>query len=110
MTSDAEQLQGIREAYDEQYGFRDPDTFVFKARKGLDAEIVAQISEIKGEPQWMREQRLKALEIYQSKPVPTWGADLSGLREDDIYFFVKPAEKEGRSWDEVPDGGQRCKG
>jgi Fe-S cluster assembly protein SufB len=105
--SDAEQLQGIREAYDEQYGFRDPDTYVFKARKGLDAAIVGQISEIKGEPAWMRAHRLKALEIYQSKPVPAWGPDLSGLREDDIYFFVKPAEQEARSWDDVPENIKR---
>ena len=82
--SDAEQLQGIRDDYAEQYGFQDPDTFVFRARKGLDAEIVGQISEMKGEPEWMRDYRLKALEIYQSKPVPTWGPDLSGLREEDI--------------------------
>src|SRR5690606_20207051 len=107
MASDAEQLQGIRERYDEQYGFRDPDQYVFKARKGLDRDIVAQISEMKNEPQWMRDQRLKALEIYQSKPVPTWGPDLSGLREEEIYFFVRPAEKEGRSWDEVPENIKR---
>ncbi len=101
--SDAEKLKGLREQYDEEYGFRDPDSFVFRARKGLDAEIVGQISEMKGEPEWMRTQRLKALEIYQSKPVPTWGPDLSGLREEDIYFFVKPAGQESRSWDDVPD-------
>ncbi|GAB4423932.1 MAG: Fe-S cluster assembly protein SufB [Anaerolineae bacterium] len=103
MMSDAEQLKGIREAYDEQYGFSDPEVYVFKTRKGLDEEIVAQISEAKGEPQWMRDYRLKALQIYRSKPVPTWGADLSGLIEDEIYFFVKPAEREARSWEEVPE-------
>src|SRR5690554_3298955 len=107
MASDAEHLQGIRERYDEQYGFSDPDNYVFRARKGLDAEIVAQISEMKNEPQWMREQRLKALEIYQSKPVPTWGPDLSGFNEDDIYFFVRPADKEGRSWEDVPEDIKR---
>ena len=101
--SDAEQIQGIREHYDEQYGFRDPDSYVFKARKGLDAEIVGQISEMKNEPEWMRAYRLKALKIYQSKPVPTWGPDLSGIVDDDIYFFVKPTDQEGRSWDDVPD-------
>jgi Fe-S cluster assembly protein SufB len=105
--SDAEQLKGLREAYDEQYGFSDPETSVFKARKGLDAEVVGQISEMKGEPEWMRVQRLKALEIYQSKPVPTWGPDLSGLREENIYFFVKPADQEARSWDDVPDNIKR---
>ncbi|HVO68944.1 MAG TPA: Fe-S cluster assembly protein SufB, partial [Aggregatilineaceae bacterium] len=105
--SDQEQLQGLREAYDEQYGFRDPESYVFKARKGLDAEIVGQISEMKGEPEWMRAYRLKALEVYQSKPVPTWGADLSGLREEEIYFFVKPAEQEARSWEDVPQNIKR---
>jgi Fe-S cluster assembly protein SufB len=105
--SDAEQLEGIREAYDEQYGFADPESYVFKAPKGLNAEVVGQISEMKNEPGWMRDYRLKALEIYQSKPVPTWGPDLSGLVEDDIYFFVKPADKESRSWDEVPENIKR---
>ncbi len=105
--NDAEQLKGLRERYEEQYGFRDPETYVFKARKGLDEEIVRQISAWKEEPQWMLEARLRALEIYRSKPVPTWGPDLSELREDDMYFFVKPAEKEARSWDEVPEDIKR---
>ena len=51
---------------------------------------------MKGEPEWMRAYRLKALEIYQSKPVPQWGANLEGLREDDMYFFVKPTDQEAR--------------
>jgi Fe-S cluster assembly protein SufB len=101
--SDQEQIKGIREAYEEEYGFSDPDSYVFKTRKGLDANVVAQISEAKNEPQWMRDYRLNALKIYQSKPVPTWGPDLSGLREDDIYYYVRPADKEGRTWDEVPE-------
>lgn len=105
--SDAEQLKGIRESYEEQYGFKDPDLAYFKARPGLDAEIVGMISEMKNEPEWMRSYRLKALEIYQSKPVPTWGPDLSGFKEDEIYFFVRPAEKEGRSWDDVPENIKR---
>lgn len=101
--SDAEQLKGFRETYDEQYGFSDPDQYVFRARKGLDAQVVGEISEMKNEPEWMRTYRLKALDIYLSKPVPTWGPDLSGLRDDDIYFFVKPAGEEAKSWEDVPD-------
>ncbi|WP_305765119.1 Fe-S cluster assembly protein SufB [Aggregatilinea lenta] len=100
--SDQEQVKGIREAYDEEYGFSDPDSYVFKTRKGLDADVVAQISEAKNEPQWMRDYRLNALKIYQSKPIPTWGPDLSGLREEEIYYYVRPADKEGRTWDDVP--------
>jgi Fe-S cluster assembly protein SufB len=105
--SDAEQLKGLREAYDEQYGFSDPEAPVFKASKGLNAEVVGQISEMKGEPQWMRDYRLKALKIYQSKPVPTWGANLEGLRDEDIYFFVKPASEEAKSWEDVQENIKR---
>lgn len=100
MSSDAQILEGIG---DYKWGFRDPDNLVFKARKGLDKEIVEQISAMKGEPDWMLEFRLKALEHFEQRPMPTWGGDLSQLNLDEIYFYAKPAEEEGRSWDEVPD-------
>ena len=90
-----------------KYGFRDPDRAVFKSEKGLSRRVVEQISEMKGEPAWMREIRLKALEIFWAKPMPTWGGDLSGLNFDDIYYYVRPAEKQGRSWDEVPEDIKR---
>jgi len=86
-----------------QYGFSDPETFVFKSRKGLDEEVVRQISAMKGEPEWMLNFRLKALKHFQSRPIPTWGADLSDLDLDEIYFYVKPTEMEGRTWDDVPE-------
>ncbi|MEN6409378.1 MAG: Fe-S cluster assembly protein SufB, partial [Anaerolineaceae bacterium] len=86
-----------------RYGFSDPETYVFKSRKGLDREIVEQISHMKGEPQWMLEFRLRALEHFQARPMPTWGPDLSGLNLDDIYYYVKPAEADAKSWDDVPD-------
>jgi Fe-S cluster assembly protein SufB len=92
---------------DYKYGFKDPDSYVFKSEKGLSRQIVEQISEMKEEPDWMRKFRLKGLEIYESKPVPKWGADLSGLDMDDIYFYVKPSEGEGRTWDEVPEDIKR---
>ena len=56
-----------------KYDFRTETEGVFRARKGLDAEIVAQISEMKGEPDWMRDFRLKSLEVFQAKPMPRWG-------------------------------------
>jgi Fe-S cluster assembly protein SufB len=86
-----------------QFGFSDPETFVFKTRKGLDEEVVRQISAIKGEPEWMLNFRLKALKHFQQRPIPTWGADLSDLDLDDIYYYVKPTESESRTWDEVPE-------
>lgn len=99
MASDATILEGIG---DYKYGFRDPDTFVFKSRKGLDHEVVREISHMKGEPEWMLQFRLKALDHFQKRPIPTWGGDLSKLDLDDIYFYVKPTDKEGKSWDDVP--------
>ena len=88
---------------DYQFGFHDPDHSVFRARKGLDREIVEQISEMKGEPDWMREIRLKALDIFLEKPTPTWGGNVAEIDFDDIYYYVKPADREGRTWDDVPE-------
>jgi Fe-S cluster assembly protein SufB len=98
--SEAELLQGIG---DYRYGFSDPETYVFKSRRGLDREVVEQISRMKGEPQWMLEFRLKALEHFQARPMPNWGADLSTLDLDNIFYYVKPTDIEGKSWDDVPD-------
>lgn len=88
---------------DYQFGFSDPDTSVFKSRKGLDEEVVRQISAMKGEPEWMLEFRLKAFKHFESRPIPNWGADLSDLDLDDIYYYVKPTDSEGRTWDDVPE-------
>ncbi len=85
-----------------RYGFQDPDVSVFKTRKGLDEEVVRQISAMKGEPEWMLQFRLKALNHYLQRPIPTWGADLSNLNLDEIVYYVKPAEMAGRTWDDVP--------
>jgi Fe-S cluster assembly protein SufB len=100
MSSDAKILEGIG---DYKYGFQDPDELVFKARKGLDRNVVEQISMMKGEPQWMLDFRLKALAHFEERPMPVWGGDLSTLNLDEIYFYAKPMEEEGRSWDDVPD-------
>lgn len=98
--SDAAILEGIG---DYKYGFSDPDTSVFRSRIGLDDEVVKQISYIKGEPQWMLDFRLKALKHFVQRPMPTWGGELSKLALDNIYYYVKPADKEARSWDDVPE-------
>ncbi len=98
---DAQLLEGIDEY---KWGFRDPDAHVFQSpRKGLDREIVEQISAMKGEPGWMLAFRLKALEHFQQRPMPTWGGDLSRLNLDEIYFYTKPTDKESGSWDDVPE-------
>ena len=84
-----------------KYDFRTESKAVFKARKGIDPEIVAQISEMKGEPDWMRDFRLKSLEIFNQKPMPNWGGDLD-IDFQDIYYYLKPSNQQERSWDDVP--------
>ena len=101
MSSDAAVLEGIG---DYKYGFSDEDVSVFKTQRGLNAEVVEQISRMKDEPQWMLNFRLKALDHFNKRPIPTWGGDLSHLNLDEIYFYAKPSESEGKSWDDVPEG------
>jgi len=86
-----------------KYGFSDPQNFVFRSHKGLDREVVENISRIKGEPVWMLEFRLRALEHFQKRAMPNWGADLSNLNLDDIYYYIKPSTGQGKTWDDVPD-------
>jgi Fe-S cluster assembly protein SufB len=86
-----------------QYGFHDKDVSVFRMKKGLTKEIVEEISRMKGEPEWMLEFRLKSLEIFYSKPMPQWGGDLKELDFDTITYYVKPIEKQGKTWEEVPE-------
>ena len=85
-----------------KYDFVTPSHDVFKAEKGLSKEIVAQISEMKGEPGWMRDFRLESLEIFESKPMPEWGGNI-GINFQDIYYYLKPTNEQGRSWDDVPE-------
>jgi len=92
----------LREGYAEKYGFHDAEQHVFKTRKGLNREIVTEISKHKSEPQWMLDYRLKALEIFEKKPLPTWGGDLSQIDFQDIYYYVKPTSEEAKSWEDVP--------
>jgi len=94
------ELEGLG---DYKYGFSDPEVAIYKSKKGFTREIVEEISYQKGEPDWMRKIRLKAYEHAIKRPTPTWGGDLSGLNLEDMYYYVRPSEKTGASWDEVPD-------
>lgn len=103
-------MEAIAQAHDlvgeYKYGFSDPDRSVFRTRKGLDADVVRQISAIKDEPSWMTEFRLKALSMFEARPMPRWGATdiLDGIDFDGITYYVRPADRQGRTWDEVPTG------
>ncbi|MDO8487990.1 MAG: Fe-S cluster assembly protein SufB [bacterium] len=90
-----------KEGYASQFGFHEEENLAFKSRKGLNRKIVEEISGLKDEPQWMRDMRLRSLQIFDHKPVPTWGADLSGINFDDIYYYLKPKKESQTSWDEV---------
>jgi Fe-S cluster assembly protein SufB len=83
-------------------GFHVPENYTFKSAKGLTRKIVEQISEMKGEPTWMRNFRLKSLDLFEKRPMPTWGADLSGINFDDIYYYIKPVQEQGKTWDDIP--------
>ncbi len=84
-----------------KYDFVTPSTPVFKAQKGINREIVAQISEMKNEPSWMLDFRLEAFRIFESKPMPKWGGDIA-LDFQDIYYYLKPTNEQGKTWDDVP--------
>jgi len=86
-----------------RYGFHDKEEYVFKAQKGLSKEIVEQISKIKNEPEWMLKFRLKSLEEFNRRPMPQWGANLNIINFDDIYYYLRPTDKQSDSWDDVPE-------
>jgi Fe-S cluster assembly protein SufB len=99
-SSETEIVASIKTDY--KYGFRDPENYTFKSGRGLTSEIVETISEYKSEPDWMRQFRLRALEHFRVRPLPTWGGDLSGIDFDSIYYYIKPTEKQAESWEDLP--------
>ena len=107
LSDDEAQLRELHLSYEEAYGFHDDIENAFKSQRGLDADVVRQISEMKDEPGWMMEARLEAYRQFVSKPMPSWGADLSGILFDNIYYYVRATDQKGRSWDEVPDDIKR---
>src|SRR3954469_22408594 len=84
-----------------KYDFITPSHAVFKAERGLNPQLVSAISEMKGEPAWMRDFRLNSLKIFESKPMPHWGGNI-GIDFQDIYYYLKPTEGQGKTWDDVP--------
>jgi len=97
--SQAEQLAVLGKY---QYGWADLDTAGASARRGLNEDVVRDISAKKNEPEWMLDLRLKGLRLFQRKPMPSWGADLSGIDFDNIKYFVRSTEKQAASWEELP--------
>jgi Fe-S cluster assembly protein SufB len=90
---------------DYKYGFHSPDAaedYFFKSGRGLSPELVAAISEHKNEPDWMRKFRLKSLEYFMARPLPTWGGDVTGIDFENIFYYIRPTEKQAKSWEDLP--------
>ena len=84
-------------------GWSDVEDYVFKPKRGLNDEIIKEMSWMKGEPDWMRDFRLKSYRHFQKRPMPTWGGDMSEIYFDDIYYYIKPTEKQVDAWDQLPE-------
>jgi Fe-S cluster assembly protein SufB len=94
-------LKELEQSY--RFGWHDAENYAFKPKRGLSEAIVEEISEIKGEPDWMRKFRLKALKHFRGRPMPWWGADLSDIDFDNIFYYIRPLEKQAKSWEELPE-------
>jgi Fe-S cluster assembly protein SufB len=99
--SQEEHLKELAKGY--RFDWKDDPHYVFQPKKGLSREVVEEISHLKGEPDWMRKFRLKSLEHFERRPMPWWGADLSDIDFQDIYYFIRSTEKQAGSWDELPE-------
>ncbi len=100
--TEEEVVSSINLEYAEKYGFADAEDYVFKAEKGLTEDVIRAMSQSKGEPEWMLEYRLKAYRHFMDRPMPNWGADLSGIDFEDIYYYIKPSNRQEDDWEDVP--------
>ncbi|HRN70141.1 MAG TPA: Fe-S cluster assembly protein SufB [Candidatus Woesebacteria bacterium] len=88
--------------FDYKYGFSMPEKYTYKAKKGLDKGVVKMSSSIKKQPKWMTEFRLKSYKVFLEKKMPTWGGDLSKINFDEIFYYLRPTDKQVNSWEDLP--------
>ena len=100
MTTAHPELEGLGNY---EYGWSDGNDAGANSRRGINDEVVRDISSKKSEPQWMLDMRLKGLALFEKKPMPSWGSDLSGIFFDTIKYFVRSTEKQAATWDDLPD-------
>ena len=84
-------------------GWSDEEDYVFKPKRGLNTDIVQEMSWMKSEPDWMRNFRMKSLSRFEKRPMPSWGGDMSGIDFDNIYYYIKPTEEQVDAWEDLPD-------
>src|SRR5678816_1427453 len=99
-TSETQVVRELGNGYAD--GFHDPEEYFFKSGRGLSPEVVAMISEHKNEPDWMRQRRLKALEYFRARPLPEWGGKLDEIDFENMYYYIRPTEKQANSWEDLP--------
>src|SRR5882672_4450521 len=99
--SQEEHLEELSKGY--RFDWKDADHSVFEPKRGLSAAVVEEISALKSEPDWMKKYRLKALRYFDMRPMPWWGADLSGIDFQNIYYFIRSTEKQAQNWDDLPE-------
>jgi Fe-S cluster assembly protein SufB len=90
-----------------EFGWHDSDAAGMSAQRGLNEAVVRNISALKSEPKWMLDLRLKGLNLFGKKPMPTWGSDLTGIDFDNIKYFVRSTEKQATSWEDLPEDIKR---
>ena len=92
----------VNQDYATKYGFADSEDYVFKAENGLDENVIRTMSAMKNEPEWMLDIRLKGYRHFLERPMPEWGADLSGIDFENIYYYIKPTDRDEDDWEDVP--------
>jgi Fe-S cluster assembly protein SufB len=100
-TTQEEHLKELSKGY--RFDWKDPDHSVFQPKRGLSPAVVEEISSLKSEPDWMRKFRLKALKHFEARPMPWWGADLSDIDFQNIYYFIRSTEKQAKTWEDLPE-------
>src|ERR1043166_9105777 len=101
-TTETEVVQGIGSDYEIKYGFHVAEDYFFKSGRGLSHELVDAISSHKDEPDWMRKFRHKSLDYFLARPLPQWGGNLNEIDFDNIFYYIRPTEKQASSWEDLP--------
>src|SRR4029078_10944486 len=103
MAARTETVQGIREEY--KYGFSNPDEakdYFFKSGRGLSHEVVEALAQHKNQPDRMRQSRDKSLDAFLARPLPQWGGNLNDIDFENIYYYIRPTEKQAERWEDLP--------
>jgi Fe-S cluster assembly protein SufB len=100
--AESDAVQAIGSDYEIKYGFHVPEDYFFKSGRGLSHELVDAISSHKDEPDWMRKSRHRSLDYFNARPLPTWGGNVAEIDFDNIYYYIRPTEKQANSWEELP--------